>query len=198
MLGAGLCKQNYKYLGVDPNSDNLSGYVRLGRFIQEINPHFVYEPRIIGSEIYVEEWEGIVDFSFSSPPYFDLELYTEEPTQAYIKFPEYNQFLEGYWRRTVQNAYRYLKPDGIFALNIKNKDEDYQHCTGKPYWDDFKRILEEEGFTMKEILRIKSAPSVHCAKDPDYEKNFENLGFFTKNGNIDNITMELPKSMELF
>lgn len=55
---------------------------------------------------------------FSSPPYFDNELYSEESTQSYIKFPSYEAWIEGFLRPVVEESYRLLKPGGHFIVNV--------------------------------------------------------------------------------
>lgn len=57
---------------------------------------------------------------FSSPPYFDNELYSEEATQSYIKFPSYEEWIEGFLRPVVEESYRLLKPGGHFIVNVAN------------------------------------------------------------------------------
>ena len=179
MLGAGLCKNNYKYIGVDPNKDNVSGYDKQIQLIRNINKSFDIDYEISGSEIYHEKWCDVADFAFSSPPYFDLEKYSEDDTQAYVAWPVYTDFLENYWRPTVQNAYKYLKDDGIFALNIKNKQE-------HKYWDDFSAIVVQEGFVLKELLNVASTTTDVLKYDNGYGKRdlSEHIGLFTKGCDI--------------
>jgi DNA modification methylase len=58
--------------------------------------------------------------AFSSPPYFNLEAYSNEPTQSHVKFNEVNSWLDGYMRKTMENCFTLLKPGGHFAINIKD------------------------------------------------------------------------------
>ena len=36
---------------------------------------------------------GNMDFAFSSPPYFNLEKYSDEETQCYVKFSKLNEWI---------------------------------------------------------------------------------------------------------
>jgi len=169
MMGAGLNEENYVYLGVDPNTENIPGYEKLKSYLQFINPKFRVDYRSTGSEIYHPEWTNQVDFAFSSPPYFDTEIYTNEETQAYIMYPKYEDFLEYYWRPTVKNAYIYLKETGVFSLNIKNRKD-------HPYWDDFVRIVNEQGLFTIDVIDVQSSTGGGGVKG-DLGEHF---GFFMK------------------
>ena len=75
--------------------------------------------RAIGSETFVPEWEGKMDFIFSSPPYFALEIYKSE-NQSYKEGMTYEDWMNGWMKPTIENIHKYLKDDGIFAINIKD------------------------------------------------------------------------------
>jgi len=60
--------------------------------------------------------EGSFDFIFSSPPYFDFEKYSDDPGQSIVKYPEYEVWLNNYWRSTIHNASTMLTDDGRFGV----------------------------------------------------------------------------------
>ena len=110
MLGTASC--NRKYIGVDPlTTDELKIMAEeLGlKDIQLINS---------GSEN-VKLQENSVDFSYSSPPYFDMEWYDSSKTQAYTNGEEY--FYDIYWAQTLDNVKHMLKPGKWFGFNILDK-----------------------------------------------------------------------------
>ncbi len=53
-----------------------------------------------------------MDFAFSSPPYFNLEKYSDEETQCYVRFSKLNEWIQNYVEKTIQNLYCALKPGG--------------------------------------------------------------------------------------
>jgi hypothetical protein len=61
-----------------------------------------------------------IDLCFTSPPYFDCEKYSDEPTQSYLKFPTREAWLNDFMGQTISNCYSALKPDGTLLLNIQN------------------------------------------------------------------------------
>ena len=84
----------------------------------------------IGSEDF-KPFKNELDLCFTSPPYFDTEKYSEEPTQSYIKFPKENDWISGFLIKTIKNCHYGLKNEGYLALNIaktscaKNIENDF-------------------------------------------------------------------------
>ena len=88
------------------------------------------------SEKYAEHFDTV----FFSPPYYDLEVYTGGE-QSHESFQTYEQWLDGYWRPTVELCYRCLKPGASFSFVIVH---DYGPAGKKtPISDDMKRIACE-------------------------------------------------------
>jgi len=109
LLGAASC--NRKYIGVDPwTTDELTNMINYFNFkdITLINDM---------SEN-VKLVENSIDFSFSSPPYYQQEVYSKNNNQAYNKGEDY--FYNVYWKNTLQNIKYMLKPNKWFGLNVKN------------------------------------------------------------------------------
>lgn len=95
MLGALSSKYKYNYVGGEPY-DEL--YQRLLLFMDWIASTLTHESSTtiynLGSEIFIPDLIGTVDLSFSSPPYFNYETYTECETQSYIRYPKYDEWLK--------------------------------------------------------------------------------------------------------
>lgn len=109
MLGAASC--NRKYIGVDPwtidELENMKNYLNLKDVSLIKN----------GSEN-VKLEENSIDFSYSSPPYYDQEVYSNESSQAYSQGEDH--FYNVYWRKTLENIKFMLKPNKFFGLNVVN------------------------------------------------------------------------------
>lgn len=152
MLGSLGSKYNYHYFGTDPNERLCEQLNKMGEWI---NSHCTkpstFKVYCQGSEIFIDELEGKIDLAFSSPPYFDLEVYTNDDKQCENKHKgNYPAWVELYVKPTVQNIKRYLKEDGIFALNIKNGTYGgYEHLL-----DDWTKCAEDEGFEIVDELTM--------------------------------------------
>ena len=136
LLGAYGSKKVKKYIGIEPNRQT---FLRLRRFDRRLRNYF-FDTEI---ELYNEcsEDGGIcsdssVDLCFSSPPYFNLERYSDEETQSINRYPEYNQWLENFLKKTIKNCFNMLKGGGYFAINISNtpkyelQRDVYEFCVG--------------------------------------------------------------------
>jgi hypothetical protein len=118
MLGALTSKNNYKYIGVEPNIETYQNLLMLGKYVEKtLNREDSFEIHNTVSENFKMEEESI-DFAFSSPPYFNLEQYTNEETQSYIKYNTLDKWYEGYVNPTLLNIYHMLKEDSMYAVNI--------------------------------------------------------------------------------
>ena len=68
---------------------------------------------------FVARYAEQVDAVLFSPPYFDLEIYTS-PDQSVSNFPNYQDWLTGYWEATVQLCKTVMKPGARFGFVISN------------------------------------------------------------------------------
>ena len=152
MLGALSSDNNFTYIGTDPNTETYKNLKYLGEMIEQVKKDANYKLFNLCSE-QLQLSKETVDFAFSCPPFFNKETYTNEETQSIQKFPLYNEWLEGYVRKTIQNCYHALKKDGVFAFDIL----DYT-WSGKRFGlvEDWCRIAKEEGFYFKDKIAIKS------------------------------------------
>ena len=174
MLGALSSNNNYTYIAVEPNSDTYYNLLQLGQYIENVtnrkNSFFIQK---IGSETFVPKEK--IDFAFSCPPFFDLEKYSNQPTQSIIKYPDYNDWLEFYVRPTIKNCYNSLKDEGIYGVDLMN----YSRHSKKIYLiEDWLKIAEQEGFYLRKICKIIT----RARKVNDSDK--QQLLIFTKDPNI--------------
>lgn len=113
-------KNNISYYGTDPNTELIDALNLINEDYQEVN-NVETDVNLFpaGSEVFIPEMENKIDFAFSSPPYFTLELYNVG-NQSCNEDTDYNEWLTNYIKPTIDNIYKYLKKDGIFAINIKD------------------------------------------------------------------------------
>ena len=95
---------------------------------------------------------GIGDLSFTSPPYFFLECYTEESFkgntsdgQSAGKKSNYPKWVQDFVYPTVINHFNYLKPGGIYAYNLKDLPKDQMYL-----YSDWMSICLDVGFELIE------------------------------------------------
>ena len=151
LLGTLMSGEGYKYVGVDPNYETMYNLHRLGSMIEDVTGLTdSFELHCVGSEEFRGP-ENSVDFAFSSPPYFDLEIYSDDPGQSVKKYPEIDGWLEGYVRGTVKNIRHMLKPGGYYCVNIADFTVNGKNVN---FVDAWAKISEEEGLPKVDTLYL--------------------------------------------
>ncbi len=149
------------YFGTDPNRDLHSGLQEMGAFLKRRFPYAAkgsLDVRCQGSETFIPEWEGMMDISMSSPPYFSLETYSDDGCASTRNYGDYGRWLEEYAVPTVRNCIRYLKPAGWLCINVKN-------TVTRPLYDDFVSVIAAEGMELGEPIDLKmDYERGHCIK----------------------------------
>lgn len=178
MLGALSSKNNYRYVGTDPCTETMYHLHQLGEYIEMVTGREdSYELHCCGSEDFRGKPNSI-DFAFSSPPYFNLEVYSDESTQCYNKFPKLEEWLEGYVRQTIKNIYNMLKPGCFYAVNIA----DFKVGNGGEvaYVDEWKHISAEEGMPLFDTVYLGVTARAGSAEQAAGELKKENIMVFKK------------------
>lgn len=178
LLGALSSKNNYRYVGTDPNTETMYNLHRLAEYIEMVTGRDdSYELHCCGSEDFKGPANS-VDFAFSSPPYFDLEVYSDEPTQCFNKFPVLEDWLEGYVRETIKNIHHMLKPGCCYAVNIA----DFKIRGGKEvaYVDEWIRISTEEGMPLYDTVYLGVTARAGTKLQAAGELKKENILIFKK------------------
>lgn len=147
MLGALSSKNNYKYIAVEPNSDTYYNLLQLGDLINKTtNRQDSFEIYKQGSEDFIPNQK--IDFAFSCPPFFNLQTYSEQPTQSIIKFPTYNDWLNSFVKDSIKNCYESLKDDGIYAVDLMN----YRKGRKKTYLiEDWIKVAQSQNFILRQV-----------------------------------------------
>lgn len=141
------------YFGTDPNAALVDKIYEMSKdfnFVNGIKSNLDVRP--IGSEVFIPEWENKMDFIFSSPPYFALEIYKSE-NQSYKEGMVYEEWLNTWMKPTILNINRYLKDDGIFAINIKDIFYDKQWYSLE---NDTVTMIENMGFKLEHVHTLKN------------------------------------------
>lgn len=178
MLGALSSKKNFRYVGTDPCTETMYHLHELGDYIEMVTGREdSYELHCCGSEDFHGPAES-VDFAFSSPPYFDLEVYSTEETQCFNKFPVLEDWLEGYVRATIKNIHHMLKRGAVYAVNIA----DFNVGGGKEvaYVDEWIRISTEEGMPLYDTVFLGVTARAGSKQQAAGELKKENILIFKK------------------
>jgi hypothetical protein len=130
------------YIGVEPCNAQFNG---LRRTISELRRlHAVEGTAELQrgcAEVVLRDMEQCsAHLVFSSPPYFDWEKYSSEPSQSYVKFKSYKSWLEGFLQPVIAGSSRVLKRGGRLILNISGRRR-------RPSIDDVQSLAVQCGLT---------------------------------------------------
>lgn len=110
-------------------------------------------------------YNNYFDTVFFSPPYYDLEQYVGGE-QSWEKFKTYEDWLEGYWRKTVELCHKTLKPGGTFSFvivksygvsgNVKNISDDMLKISQEYFTLDKTMELSWGGFSTSIVEKRKN------------------------------------------
>jgi hypothetical protein len=176
LLGITTSKLRYNYTAVDPNTETVNYLNYLNDLIYDAVGN---RGTIIKSVSEEYKPDSKVDLAFSSPPYFNLEKYSDEPTQCMNQFTTLDDWFDGYAAPTMQNIYSSLEDDGLFATNIADykigKDKEFKVV------DRWIETAEKLGFEYRTTIRmmLNTRPGVGNDKTAGREK-FEGVYVFRK------------------
>jgi len=177
MLGSMTSNMRYNYTGIDPNTKTYRGLDALGALLDQNGLGSGYKMHCIPSEQF--ESDKKYDAAFSSPPYFNLEVYTDEPTQCMNNYTTLDDWFDGYAAPTIQMVWDHLDNNTYYAVNIA----DYKQ--GKNEFkivDDWISISEKIGFKYVEKIEmlLQVRPGVGNNKQDGYSKGEGVYVFYKK------------------
>jgi len=116
LTGAIATKNVISYTGIDPNTSLHPKYEALSKFYKHNK-----KTKFICSPAEDVEFEpNQFDVIFTSPPYFDLEIYSYEETQSSSRYKNIDSWLEGFLFKVINKCYTWLEADGRLLLNISD------------------------------------------------------------------------------
>lgn len=113
----GTVAAGWHYTGCDPNTET---FANIGRLVDFLEIHGRVDLHCQGAEAFDYAQCPPVDVVVTSPPYFNLEVYTDSETQSYNRHSSYESWRDQWWLPTVRNCLGILKPKGISAWNVMN------------------------------------------------------------------------------
>lgn len=156
-----------KYIGIEPSTKTYNGLIELGNDLLKYRDK-EFEIHKTGSEIFNMDWVDKFDLCFTSPPYFNTERYSDEPTQSWKKFDTLDLWLDGFLKNTIENCFAYTKKDGYMIINImqmiKNVDVgqkviEYANNIGFRYIDtwymDLSSVARDKGRKQEPVFIFK-------------------------------------------
>lgn len=169
-LAAFMHVPGYKhYVGVDVMNSVCAKVDYLGEWYQKLGAEFNKNVEILCTpsedllnDPFSSEFSEYFDVIIVCPPYYDMEIY-HEGKQSIETYSNYEDWLAGYWGRTVEMCKKVSAPGGVFAL-IAN---DYQTLDNKSYplTDDLTGVVRKHFDPVgKFYLQNRTSPLRAAAK----------------------------------
>lgn len=160
----------HNYYGIDPNKElftKLNQYLDFLKNNNCIDANQICEMHCQGSEKYISQWDNLFDVCFTSPPYFNLEKYSDDDSESTKNYNNYELWINNFVKPTIDNIYRYLKVDGYVMINIKNLSNKGKESL----FDDWFNIFSaHNGFEFVEVFEMKHQSKKHYTDNCNYTK----------------------------
>jgi 16S rRNA G966 N2-methylase RsmD len=144
-----------EYVAFEPNTETYNGLLRLTKFLGIEN-----KVRIIkDSALEMDKHDiGEFDLILTSPPYFDLEIYSREDTQSIKGCDSYSMWVDKFLKPLIELSLTHMKEDGWSCWNV--------HNVGKMKMiDDIKQI--HKFYDNQKIFSVTSSKRQTNQKDID-------------------------------
>ena len=110
---------NTEYTACDPSTQTYEGLLKLGEWLQTLQPTFKFNVH----KVPYEDFESVetYDIALTSPPYYNTEHYSDEPTNSLNRYDTFEKWVEGFYKPLILNTVKRIKDDGVFILNIGDR-----------------------------------------------------------------------------
>lgn len=109
------------YVGVDPNNCLHAGYqMMINYFSNNKNKYTVLEGRFEDENLLIPT-DRKYDLVYTSPPYFDLEVYSDTAPQSVSDYKDENAWFNHFLKPALSRAWSLLENEGLFTININQK-----------------------------------------------------------------------------
>ena len=113
------------YLGIDPRKENHPIYEEQAEFYHKHMTVFEVQKKCNFIESPAEEvdftkYKNFFDTVFTSPPYFNVERYSYDETQSWVRHREINEWNENFLQKTLKNLWCSVKRGGYLLVNISD------------------------------------------------------------------------------
>lgn len=134
-----------EYVAYEPNTETYQHLQELVDFLGINNWVTIYnQPAETMGDI------GSFDLVLTSPPYFNLEVYTDEITQSYANFKNYREWDDGWFQPLIKTCLSKLDEDGVSAWNVAD-------VANMPMWESVERAHNSMNFRKSAEFAVASS-----------------------------------------
>ena len=172
------------YMGIDPRKENHPIYKEQSLFYEKHRSMFEVEKKSLFLESPAEdvdflEYENKFDTVFTSPPYFNVERYSYDDTQSWVKYKDITDWNEKFLQKTLKNLWCSVKAGGYLLVNISDVYTNSKWSTERGWLEicnpmnDFLSTFhdsEYQGCIGMEMAKRPNSGGAGTAKSEDYNE----------------------------
>ena len=138
MLGS-VCVDGVSYTGIEPFSKTYEGLEQMKSDLELSDEQVTLHNEC--AETILPQLERKYDLALTSPPYYNLEIYTDEDTQSH-HYGTYEGWVDNFLRPVIEGVLDKLVEGGKSCWSVKNFKTDGKYNL----YDDVVRIHKENGW----------------------------------------------------
>ena len=113
------------YVGVDPRKENHPIYEEQARYYDNHLTFFETSKKTAfhcdaAEDFNFDQYEDTFDIIFTSPPYFNVERYSHDDTQSWVRYKDIDSWNSQFLHKAIDNMWPTLKSGGKLCVNISD------------------------------------------------------------------------------
>ena len=111
------------YVGIDPRKENHPIYQQQAKWYEKHRTFFELDKRAefhcsAAEDFDFSQYENHFDIVFTSPPYFNVERYSYDDTQSWVRYKSIDAWNEEFLHKVIHNLWGSIRSGGYLAVNI--------------------------------------------------------------------------------
>ena len=143
----GVVSSGANYVAFEPNTKTYDNLLKLSKFLNIENKVKIICDDVLNIEKYNLQK---VDLILTSPPYFDVEVYTNEITQSINNCQNYDIWVEKFLKLTIHKCIDILNVGGVSCWNVGKVGK-------KDMNNDILKCHEEKDYSVVETFSVLSS-----------------------------------------
>jgi hypothetical protein len=111
------------YVGIDPRKENHPIYQQQADWYEKHRTFFEVEKKAefhcsAAEDFDFSQYQNHFDIVFTSPPYFNVERYSYDDTQSWVRYKSIDAWNEEFLHKVIHNLWGSIRSGGYLAVNI--------------------------------------------------------------------------------
>ena len=113
------------YVGLDPRVENHPIYHKQAKYYSELLTMFEKKKEVFfhaepAEDFDYSEYNDTFDIVFTSPPYFNVERYSYDDTQSWVRYKTINDWNKDFLHKAIEKMWSSIRSGGKLCVNISD------------------------------------------------------------------------------